>query len=84
MSVAIDRFSDIRYFYRQASLICFGRSEINATFFSARYGRVCINCRRIIACRLTAITSTFNRLFPTFPIIFIRAIFSEISERFIS
>lgn len=84
MSITIYRFSNVRYFNRQACLICFGRCKINATFFSTRYGRICVNSRRVISCRLTAITSAINRFFPTIPIILTRTIFSEISKVLIS
>lgn len=84
MSITIYRFSNIRYFNRQACLICFGRCKINTTFFSARYGRIRVNSRRIITRRLTTITSAINRFLPTVPIVLTRTIFSEISKVLIS
>lgn len=82
MAVAVDRLSDVRYLNREAGLICLSRSEIDDARLSALLRRLRINGGRIIACRLTAITSNDNRLRPIIPVIFVGAVLSEVSEVF--
>lgn len=80
MTIALNRFSDVRDFDRQASLICFCRSEIYAAFASSFFRRLRVNGRRIVACRLTAITRALNRRTPSFPIIFYRAVLCQVGK----
>lgn len=80
MTDVFHRLSYDRDFNREASLIRFSRSKIDSAFFSAFFRSLNINCRRIIAGRLSFITRGFNLMYRAIPIEFIRAIFSEGSQ----
>lgn len=78
--VAVNRFGNIRYLAREAGLVCFSGGKVNASRLCAFQWRFRVNRGRIVSCGLAAVSGPLHRFLPSLPIIFARAIFSEIGQ----